>query len=139
MTMFFICVPSSWRPDGRRVWGAPRSPVNTIRILFVFALGVEAAGIRHRYIRRRRAQQNGEVARVHRIDQEELGGRHRFQEFDACAAALRDWEVNPDETQHDANWRSMFPMGRRMDGLLSRTGSLSENLTKAGAAIGLCS
>ena len=51
-----------------------------------FALAVEAAGIRHRYIRPRRPQQNGKVERSHRIDHEEfwsrqtvrrLRGRHR--------------------------------------------------------------
>ena len=43
-----------------------------------FVLGVEAAGIRHRYIRPRRPQQNAKVERSHRIDQEEFWGRHRF-------------------------------------------------------------
>ena len=39
-----------------------------------FALAVEAAGIRHRYIRPRRPQQNGKVERSHRIDHEEFPG-----------------------------------------------------------------
>jgi len=43
---------------------------------FVFA--VEAAGIRHRYIRPRRPQQNGKVERSHRIDQEEFWGRQKY-------------------------------------------------------------
>ena len=60
---------------------------------FAFVLGVEAAGIRHRYIRPRRPQQNGKVERSHRIDQEEFWGRHRFQDFEVAAAALRDWET----------------------------------------------
>ena len=55
-------------------------------------LGVEAAGIRHRYIRPRRPQQNGKVERSHRIDNEEFWGRHRFQDFEAAAEALRGWE-----------------------------------------------
>ncbi len=59
---------------------------------FAFVLGVEAAGIRHRYIRPRRPQQNGKVERSHRIDQEEFWGRQRFQDFQAAAAALRGWE-----------------------------------------------
>jgi transposase InsO family protein len=58
-----------------------------------FVVGVEAAGIRHRYIRPRRPQQNGKVERSHRIDNEEFWGRHRFQDFEAAAAALRDWET----------------------------------------------
>jgi len=60
---------------------------------FAFVLGVEAAGILHRYIRPRRPQQNGKVERSHRIDQEEFWGRHRFQDFEVAAAALRDWET----------------------------------------------
>src|SRR5215831_8060343 len=42
-------------------------------------------------IRPRRPQQNGKVERSHRIDQEEFWGRHRFQDFDAVATALREW------------------------------------------------
>jgi len=57
-----------------------------------FVLAVEAAGIRHRYIRPRRPQQNGKVERSHRIDQEEFWGRHRFTDFDEAATALRAWE-----------------------------------------------
>ncbi len=60
---------------------------------FAFVLGVEAAGIRHRYIRPRRPQQNGKVERSYRIDQEEFWGRHRFQDFETAAAAVRDWET----------------------------------------------
>jgi transposase InsO family protein len=60
---------------------------------FAFVLGVEAAGIRHRYIRPRRPQQNGKVERSHRIDNEEFWGRHRFQDFEVAAVALRDWET----------------------------------------------
>jgi transposase InsO family protein len=58
-----------------------------------FVLGVEAAGIRHRYIRPRRPQQNGKVERSHRIDQEEFWRRQRFPDFEVAAAALRDWET----------------------------------------------
>jgi transposase InsO family protein len=57
-----------------------------------FVLAVEAAGMRHRYIRPRRPQQNGKVERSHRIDQEEFWGRHRFADYDDAAAALRGWE-----------------------------------------------
>jgi transposase InsO family protein len=57
-----------------------------------FALAVEAAGIRHRYIQPRRPQQNGKVERSHRIDHEEFWSRHTFPDFDAAATALRGWE-----------------------------------------------
>jgi len=60
---------------------------------FAFALAVQALGIRHRYIRPRRPQQNGKVERSHRIDQEEFWGRHRFSDFDAAAVGLRAWEA----------------------------------------------
>ena len=69
---------------------------------FAFVLGVEAAGIRHRYIRPRRPQQNGKVERSHRIDQEEFWGRQRFQDFEA-AAALRGWE---NRYHYGSPWRS---------------------------------
>ena len=58
-----------------------------------FALAVEAAGIRHRYIRPRRPQQNGKVERSHRIDHEEFWSRQPFADFEAAAAALRHWET----------------------------------------------
>jgi transposase InsO family protein len=51
----------------------------------------DPAGIRHRYIRPRRPQQNGKVEWSHRIDQEEFWGRQRFPDFEA--AALRGWET----------------------------------------------
>jgi transposase InsO family protein len=60
---------------------------------FAFALAVQALGIRHRYIRPRRPQQNGKVERSHRIDHEEFWGRHRFADFDAAAVGLRAWEA----------------------------------------------
>src|SRR5262244_2230665 len=59
---------------------------------FAFALAVQALGIRHRYIKPRRPQQNGKVERSHRIDQEEFWGRRRFDDFDAAALGLRAWE-----------------------------------------------
>ena len=60
---------------------------------FAFALAVQALGIRHRYIKPRRPQQNGKVERSHRIDQEEFWGRHRFADFDTAAVGLRAWEA----------------------------------------------
>lgn len=57
-----------------------------------FRLSVEALGIRHRYIKPRRPQQNGKVERSHRIDHDEFWTRHRFTSFDEAADALRRWE-----------------------------------------------
>src|SRR5262245_11996077 len=58
-----------------------------------FALAVEAAGIRHRYIRPRRPQQNGKVERSHRIDHEEFWSRQHFTDFETAASAVRAWEA----------------------------------------------
>ena len=60
---------------------------------FAFALAVEALGIRHRYIKPRRPQQNGKVERSHRIDHEEFWGRQRFDDFAAATVGLRAWET----------------------------------------------
>jgi transposase InsO family protein len=57
-----------------------------------FALTVQAAGIRHRYITPRRPEQNGKVERSHRIDNEEFWQRHSFASFDEAAVALESWE-----------------------------------------------
>jgi transposase InsO family protein len=57
-----------------------------------FALAVEAAGIRHRYIQPRRPQQNGKVERSYRIDHEVFWSRHAFSDFDTATTALRAWE-----------------------------------------------
>jgi transposase InsO family protein len=57
-----------------------------------FSLSVQEAGIRHRYIRPRRPQQNGKVERSHRIDNEEFWGRHEFAGFEEAPQAVRDWE-----------------------------------------------
>jgi transposase InsO family protein len=57
-----------------------------------FSLAVQDAGIRHRYIKPRRPDQNGKVERSHRIDNEEFWGRQTFETFTAATAALQAWE-----------------------------------------------
>jgi transposase len=57
-----------------------------------FKLAVEAAGIKHRYIKPRRPQQNGKVERSHRIDGEEFWGRHEFETVAAAELSLAGWE-----------------------------------------------
>ena len=57
-----------------------------------FKLAVEAAGIRHRYIKPRRPQQNGKVERSHRIDDEEFWSRHDFDAQDDAEGPLAAWE-----------------------------------------------
>src|SRR5262245_8189543 len=57
-----------------------------------FALTVQAAGIRHRYITPQRPEQNGKVERSHRIDDEEFWHRESFASFDDATVALEAWE-----------------------------------------------
>jgi transposase len=57
-----------------------------------FKLAVEAAGIKHRYIKPRRPQQNGKVERSHRIDGEEFWDRHDFETVAAAELSLAGWE-----------------------------------------------
>ena len=54
-----------------------------------FKLAVEAAGIKQRYIKPRRPQQNGKVERSHRIDGEEFWDHHDFETVAAAESALR--------------------------------------------------
>ena len=58
-----------------------------------FVLAVELAGLRHRYIKPRRPQQNGKVERSHRIDNEEFWSCATFGSFAEAAEALRVWET----------------------------------------------
>jgi transposase InsO family protein len=57
-----------------------------------FKLAVEAAGMRHRYIKPRRPQQNGKVERSHRVDQEEFWNQHTFARRSDAEVPLADWE-----------------------------------------------
>jgi transposase InsO family protein len=57
-----------------------------------FKLAVEAAGIRHRYIKPRRPQQNGKVERSHRVDQEEFWSQHVFATRSDAEVPLAHWE-----------------------------------------------
>ena len=66
---------------------------------FTFLLAVERRGIRHRYIKPRRPDQNGKVERSHRVDAEEFWGRHTFATYDAAAAALPSWEHEYNEVR----------------------------------------
>ena len=59
---------------------------------FAFKLAVEQLGIRHRYIKPRRPQQNGKVERSHRIDDEEFWSRHDFEVQAEAEGPLADWE-----------------------------------------------
>ena len=55
----------------------------------LFALTCQDLGVRVRYIRPRRPQQNGKVERSHRIDDEEFWGRYARQDFEAARGTRR--------------------------------------------------
>ena len=65
---------------------------NGTEFSLAFALTVQEAGIRLRYIRPRRPQQNGKVERSHRIDAEEFWRREAPPDFMTALAALQAWE-----------------------------------------------
>lgn len=58
----------------------------------VFALTVQQAGIRLRYITPRCPEQNGKVERSHRVDEEEFWSRSTFESFAPAAEAVLAWE-----------------------------------------------
>jgi transposase InsO family protein len=57
-----------------------------------FALAVQEAGIRLRYIKPRCPEQHGKVERSHRVDDEEFWTRQSFTAFDPAATALLHWQ-----------------------------------------------
>jgi transposase InsO family protein len=57
-----------------------------------FALAVQETGIRLRYIKPRRPEQNGKVERSQGIDQEEFWSRSTFAELASAAQTLTAWE-----------------------------------------------
>jgi transposase InsO family protein len=57
-----------------------------------FALTVQQAGMRLRYIKPRCPEQNGKVERSHRVDDEEFWSRSTFTGFALAADALLTWE-----------------------------------------------
>jgi transposase InsO family protein len=65
---------------------------NGVEFPLAFKLAVEPAGIKHRYIKPRRPQQNGKVERSHRVDAEEFWSRHDFDTVPAAEASLAGWE-----------------------------------------------
>ena len=76
----------------------------------LFALSCQELGVRVRYIRPRRPQQNGKVERSHRIDEEEFWGRYRGQDFDAAHDALAAWEHRYNHERFSMALRGRTPM-----------------------------
>jgi len=65
---------------------------NGTEFSLAFALTVQQAGMRLRYITPRCPEQNGKVERSHRVDEEEFWSRSTFAGFAPAAEALLAWE-----------------------------------------------
>lgn len=65
---------------------------NGTEFSLAFALTVQQAGMRLRYIKPRCPEQNGKVERSHRVDEEEFWSRSTFDSFAPAAEALLAWE-----------------------------------------------
>lgn len=65
---------------------------NGSEFIITFSLSVQDAGIKHRYIKPRRPQQNGKVERSHRVDSEEFWSRRQFASHEEAATALSAWQ-----------------------------------------------
>lgn len=75
-----------------------------------FALSCQDLGVRVRYIRPRRPQQNGKVERSHRIDGEEFWARYNGHDFEAAAEALAVWEYRYNHERFSMALRGRTPM-----------------------------
>ena len=65
---------------------------NGAEFSLAFALTVQQAGVRLRYIKPRCPEQNGKVERSHRVDNEEFWSRSTFAGFAPAAEAVLAWE-----------------------------------------------
>ena len=65
---------------------------NGTEFSLAFALAVQEAGTRLRYIKPRCPEQNGKVERSHSVDDEEFWTRQTFTAFDPAATALLQWQ-----------------------------------------------
>jgi transposase InsO family protein len=93
-----------------------------------FKLAVEAAGIRHRYIKPRRPQQNGKVERSHRIDAEEFWGRHEFAAQADAEGPLAAWEQRYNHDRFSLALRGRTP-AEKLHGMLAGPPVLSQGTT----------
>ena len=83
---------------------------NGMEFPLAFKLAVEAAGIKHRYIKPRRPQQNGKVERSHRIDAEEFGSRYDFDTVASAEVSLAEWERRYNHERFSMALRGRTPM-----------------------------
>jgi transposase InsO family protein len=75
-----------------------------------FALSCEELGVRVRYIRPRRPQQNGKVERSHRIDDEEFWTRYDGRDFDDAVGQLAAWEFRYNHHRFSMALQGRTPM-----------------------------
>ncbi len=75
-----------------------------------FALTCQELGVRVRYIRPQRPQQNGKVERSHRIDGEEFWTRYAGKDFDAAIGDLAAWEYRYNHERFSMALRGRTPM-----------------------------
>ena len=80
-----------------------------------FKLAVEAAGIKHRYIKPRRPQQNGKVERSHRIDSEEFWSCNDFETVAAAESSLPMWEWRYNHERFSMALQGRTPMEKLRD------------------------
>jgi transposase InsO family protein len=75
-----------------------------------FALNCQELGVRVRYIRPRRPQQNGKVERSHRIDDEEFWTRYGGKDFDDAVGQLAAWEYRYNHERFSMALNGRTPM-----------------------------
>lgn len=75
-----------------------------------FALACQELGVRVRYIRPRRPEQNGKVERSHRIDDEEFWTRYAGRDFDEAIGQLAAWEYRYNHERFSMALKGRTPM-----------------------------
>ena len=88
---------------------------NGTEFSLAFVLRLRELGIKHRYIRPRRPQQNGKVERSHRTDSEEFWGRQSFRAFSEAVPGLAGWERHYNEERFSLALRGRTPAERLCD------------------------
>jgi transposase InsO family protein len=101
-----------------------------------FMLSVQEAGIRHRYIRPRRPQQNGKVERSHRIDNEEFWGRHEFASLEEATPALAAWESAYNYSRFSMALGGQTPAERLASKLAAQTAADTSAIQHGPVALG---
>jgi len=83
---------------------------NGTEFSLAFALTCQELGLRIRYIKPRRPQQNEKVERSHRIDQEEFWGRYTGTDFAAATQELARWQHHYNHERFSMALKGATPM-----------------------------